>query len=325
MPLYNRDREHRRPGPLRDLQELRIRGESLHHRVPVLRQPAAQARTEDRSRRPGRREAPPAPSARAVAAAAARAARSPASVPSRARTRRSCSWLPGSPARCCGATSSPSSARSAVVGKPGAHWWRLVTAPFVYNNTGYAFVCVGRDRPLRLAARAPARPGAGGRAVHPRRRRGYRGHRGPADLPGRARRQRRGAGHDRGLGDARPARPAGRARGRGRHHRRGRVRRGDRADAARRRQASWISAGVGVLSGVLVGLPLAALSTLSLAHDDRARRARRRGGRSPARAPHPARSGGTRGQQAARGHRVAEPASAGARRHGSSKVVKLSA
>src|SRR5947207_6923970 len=27
----------------------------------------------------------------------------------------------------------------AVVGKPGAHWWRLLTAPFTYNNTGYAF------------------------------------------------------------------------------------------------------------------------------------------------------------------------------------------
>ncbi len=28
----------------------------------------------------------------------------------------------------------------AVVGKPGSHWWRLFTAPFVYDNTGYAFV-----------------------------------------------------------------------------------------------------------------------------------------------------------------------------------------
>jgi membrane associated rhomboid family serine protease len=27
----------------------------------------------------------------------------------------------------------------AVVGKPGAEWWRLLTAPFTYNNTGYAF------------------------------------------------------------------------------------------------------------------------------------------------------------------------------------------
>jgi membrane associated rhomboid family serine protease len=29
-----------------------------------------------------------------------------------------------------------------VIGKPGAHWWRLFTAVFTYNNTGYAFVTV---------------------------------------------------------------------------------------------------------------------------------------------------------------------------------------
>lgn len=28
----------------------------------------------------------------------------------------------------------------AIVGKPGSQWWRLVTAPFVYDNTGYAIV-----------------------------------------------------------------------------------------------------------------------------------------------------------------------------------------
>lgn len=27
----------------------------------------------------------------------------------------------------------------AVFGKPGTHWWRLFTAPFTYDNTGYAF------------------------------------------------------------------------------------------------------------------------------------------------------------------------------------------
>ncbi len=26
-----------------------------------------------------------------------------------------------------------------IFGKPGPHWWRLFTAPFTYNNTGYAF------------------------------------------------------------------------------------------------------------------------------------------------------------------------------------------
>jgi membrane associated rhomboid family serine protease len=30
----------------------------------------------------------------------------------------------------------------AVVGKPGTHWWRLLTAPFTYNNTGYAFAAL---------------------------------------------------------------------------------------------------------------------------------------------------------------------------------------
>lgn len=30
----------------------------------------------------------------------------------------------------------------AVVGKPGSQWWRLFTAPFTYDNTGYAFVAL---------------------------------------------------------------------------------------------------------------------------------------------------------------------------------------
>ncbi len=30
-----------------------------------------------------------------------------------------------------------------VVGKPGVQWWRLFTAPFAYDNTGYAFVVLG--------------------------------------------------------------------------------------------------------------------------------------------------------------------------------------
>jgi membrane associated rhomboid family serine protease len=30
-----------------------------------------------------------------------------------------------------------------VLGKPGAQWWRLFTAPFVYDNTGYALVSLG--------------------------------------------------------------------------------------------------------------------------------------------------------------------------------------
>jgi membrane associated rhomboid family serine protease len=32
----------------------------------------------------------------------------------------------------------------AIVGvKPGTHWWRLITAPFAYDNLGYAFVALG--------------------------------------------------------------------------------------------------------------------------------------------------------------------------------------
>ena len=30
-----------------------------------------------------------------------------------------------------------------VFGKPGAQWWRLLTAPFVYDNTGFAIVTLG--------------------------------------------------------------------------------------------------------------------------------------------------------------------------------------
>ena len=31
----------------------------------------------------------------------------------------------------------------AVVGRPGADWWKLFTAPLTYNNTGYAIIVVG--------------------------------------------------------------------------------------------------------------------------------------------------------------------------------------
>jgi membrane associated rhomboid family serine protease len=30
-----------------------------------------------------------------------------------------------------------------VIGKPGHDWWRLFTAPFTYDNTGYAFAALG--------------------------------------------------------------------------------------------------------------------------------------------------------------------------------------
>ena len=30
-----------------------------------------------------------------------------------------------------------------IFGKPGSHWWRLITSGFVYSNIGYAFVTLG--------------------------------------------------------------------------------------------------------------------------------------------------------------------------------------
>jgi membrane associated rhomboid family serine protease len=30
-----------------------------------------------------------------------------------------------------------------IIGKPGSQWWRLFTAAFTYDNTGYAFVTIG--------------------------------------------------------------------------------------------------------------------------------------------------------------------------------------
>jgi membrane associated rhomboid family serine protease len=40
-------------------------------------------------------------------------------------------------------TSAVSLDQLAVVGKPGTHWWRVLTAPFTYDNTGYAFATLG--------------------------------------------------------------------------------------------------------------------------------------------------------------------------------------
>ncbi len=30
-----------------------------------------------------------------------------------------------------------------ILGKPGSQWWRFVTAPFIYNNIGFAFTTLG--------------------------------------------------------------------------------------------------------------------------------------------------------------------------------------
>ena len=122
--------------------------------------------------RDGRADRAQAPRAAPVAAAACAAARSPGSGRVAARTRRSRSCWPGSPATLLW--------RAALVGSThaielwaqfGTHlWWRLLVAPFTYVNTGYAFVALGaiavygwllerRHGPLRRARAVRARRG----------------------------------------------------------------------------------------------------------------------------------------------------------------------
>ena len=69
--------------------------------------------------------------------------RSRESGPRRARTRRSCWFCWASPAAWCGGPRSVGLDRLAIIGKPGSEWWRLLTAPFIYNNIGYAFIALG--------------------------------------------------------------------------------------------------------------------------------------------------------------------------------------
>ncbi len=40
-------------------------------------------------------------------------------------------------------TSALDLAQIGVFGKPGSHWWRVLTAAFTYNNTGYAVIALG--------------------------------------------------------------------------------------------------------------------------------------------------------------------------------------
>jgi membrane associated rhomboid family serine protease len=35
------------------------------------------------------------------------------------------------------------SSKLIIIGTPNGHWWRLITAAFTYNNTGYAFIVLG--------------------------------------------------------------------------------------------------------------------------------------------------------------------------------------
>ena len=89
-----------------------------------------------------------------------------------------------------------------IVGKPGTQWWRLFTAAFTYDNTGYAFVTLFAIGAVRVAAGTPARAAGGGRAVPARRDRRARP-RPPACTRCRScSAPRRGAGDDLRLGGA---------------------------------------------------------------------------------------------------------------------------
>ena len=108
--------------------------------MPVLRQPAAQARAQARSRGPAVGEAAP-PDLRLAASAAPRGdpghPRRRAAVGDRAAGRR----RPRS--RCCSCAPGVSGVDKLVIdGKPGSDWWRVLTASFVYDNLGYAFIAL---------------------------------------------------------------------------------------------------------------------------------------------------------------------------------------
>ena len=218
------------PRPLRRLQELRLRGQPVHHRVPVLRHAAAQARAEDRARRARSPSRP--------AASATRARRMPR-LRALGRLRPEIPGIRGRSTRARGddrlvalalfgyrsdraaafADSSTSRSSATVDGE----WWRVATAPFLDQQPLVRSRRGARDRRVRLAARAPPRSaraslllfalgGVGGVAAPTR----------SADDP--ARRARRATARRSALlvrlGRARPAAPRARRGRRGRPARR---------------------------------------------------------------------------------------------------------
>ena len=221
---------------LRRLQELRVRGVELRHRVPVLRSAPAQAGAEARGASTCRTP-PSAPPPRAAAAARFIPARSreSAPIPRTGPSYRS-RWRSPAPA----ARSRRrvfDSADVAVFGSPDGEWWRVATAPFFAEDLWYAarraccaIVLFGGLLERRHGALAPLLLFVA---------RGHRRHRrrGRArDVPVRGRRQRRGARDDRRLGDAADCATCARGQERRRRpDRRRRLRRGAAADAARRR------------------------------------------------------------------------------------------
>ena len=237
-------RERRRPRSVRDLQELRIRGQS--RTSPSARTAAiacASGRPSSTATAAWPTSARAARRRRCYPAAPRRDPRDPARHPPLRDDRAGPLGLVGTLLWRTGLGGTTSWRSSA---SPAPHWWRLFTAAFTYDNTGYAFVDARRDRPLRLAAGAPPRAaavlglflvgGVGGLAATA-----------AVYHPVRAGRQRRRAGAAVRLGGPRPARAAGR-RG---HRRRPARDRGDRdrgrADAAggagrelgRRRRSAW--------------------------------------------------------------------------------------
>ena len=184
--------------PLRRLQELRVGGEPVHHRVPVLRQRgcASGRRSSTATGGPPRSARAPAPLAGAVARAAAARARSPGSAPTRARTRRS-ALVGASLVLFVAAARRRREPRSTwrSSARRTASWWRVFDgAVRRTTNSGYAFVALfaialfgwlleRRHGRVVAAAAVPRRRGAAGMAVAV----------GGRDVPDRARRQRRRA------------------------------------------------------------------------------------------------------------------------------------
>ena len=207
-------RERRRPGSVRRLQELRLGGQPVHHRVPVLRQAAAQARAEARARRHGRR----APQRRAADAARCRRAaprrdprhprRHAAVRDDRARARAARRL------RCCGARGlgrprrprARRQARDALVARCSRRC-SSTTTPATSSSRWrrsrlFGWLLERRHGPIAVLAPVPGR----------RRRRACARDGGGRPGAGRAGRQRRRAGPAVRLGDPRPA---GAARRRG--------------------------------------------------------------------------------------------------------------
>ena len=150
---------------LRRLQELRLRGEPVRDRVPVLRHPAAQAGAEARARR---RRGPRARGPHATGAGArppSGAAASPTGAAA-ARTWRCGPWPRSRRSRSRRSLLIVERASNlsvfdlgAIVGPVGDEWWRYLAAPFVYDDLGYLFACGLAIAIFLPRARAPGRHG----------------------------------------------------------------------------------------------------------------------------------------------------------------------